>query len=159
MFGGGIIAGIAKSFFGIFGKTLVDLKNTEANRQDNEDGHGEKLAGSVIGAHASAGAQRAGVQEKQGTWGPFGIIGFSLGLIICFYASQIVLDSVAWHPGVTLKYYVVPWLEWLPHKPGSWKVAALPPKWEDAVIEIVKALFYVGPPSTAAVIVAKAFRR
>lgn len=158
LFTGGL-GTIIEKVAGIFGKTMVDLKNTEANRQANENTTGATVAGTFIGAQTAAGAQRADVQKAQGAWGPFGLIAFTFGIILSFYASQIVLDSVAWHPSITLHYSVVPWLEWVAHKPGTWKVAALPPKWEDAVIEIMKSLFYVGPPSAAAVAVAKVFRR
>lgn len=133
--------------------------DADTTRQTNENNNGSAVAQAWTTGQTAAGNARADVQKAQGAWGPFGIIGFVLGMVIAFYAAQIVLDSVAWHPVLTTKFYVMPWIEWAYHKPGSWKVAALPPKWEDAVIEIVKALFYVGPPSTAAVIVARAFRR
>jgi hypothetical protein len=42
---------------------------------------------------------------------------------------------------------------------GSWRVSALPPPFDATEHEILKALFYVGPPSAAVMIAAKAFRR
>lgn len=154
-----IFTGGLSELFKVGGKVVTDIHADNTTRQSNENNNGATLAGKVIDGHTSAGNQRADVQKAQGTWGPFGIIGFVLGMIIAFYASQIVLDSTAWHPHLIAKWHVVPWIEWVYHKPGTWKVAALPDRWELAVIEIVKALFYVGPPSTAAVVVAQAFRR
>jgi hypothetical protein len=72
---------------------------------------------------------------------------------------MIVGDSMPWHVGLTMKFYVVPWLEWVPHQVGSWQVAALPAPFDATEHEILKALFYVGPPSAAVAIAAKAFRR
>jgi hypothetical protein len=58
-----------------------------------------------------------------------------------------------------VKWHVIPWLEWQPHIVGSSKISALPGKFEDTEHEILKALFYVGPPSAALVIASKVFRR
>lgn len=154
----GIIAAIVEKVAGIFGKTLVDLKNTEANRQANENNNGAVVAGQWLGAQNSANATRADVQ-KSGAWGPFGLAAFVIAMFIAYHTGWVVADSVSWYPTLSTKLYVLPWIEWVYHKPGSWGVSALPGLFETTEHEILKALFYVGPPSAAAVVVAKAFRR
>jgi hypothetical protein len=80
-------------------------------------------------------------------------------MAFAFHVVMIVMDSTSWHLVPILKWYVLPWLEWQQHVVGSWKVAALPGKFEDTEHEILKALFYVGPPSAALVIASRALRR
>jgi hypothetical protein len=99
------------------------------------------------------------VQKSQGAWGPFGLAGFIIAMAIAFHVVMIVMDSTSWHLVPTMKWYVLPWLEWQQHVVGSWKVATLPGRFEDTEHEILRALFYVGPPSAALVIASKAFRR
>ena len=53
----------------------------------------------------------------------------------------------------------MPWLEWAPHQVGSWGIGKLPGKFEETEHEILRALFYVGPPSAAIALLARAFRR
>lgn len=158
LFTGGL-GTIIQSILGVVGKTVVDLKNTEANRQANENDNGTKVAESYIEGATAAGAQRADVQKSQGAWGPFGLAAFFIAMAFAFHTIMVVLDSTGWHLSPTLHFYVVPWLEWTQHTIGSWHVAALPGKFEETEHEVLKALFYVGPPSAAAVVVAKAFRR
>jgi hypothetical protein len=154
-----LITGGLSSLFGVFGKTITDIHADNTTRYKNENDAGNQLAGTIAGSAGTAGAQRADVQKSQGAWGPFGIAGFIIAMMLAFHVSQVVLDSTPWHLVPTLKWYVVPWLEWQWHAVGSWKVALLPGKFEDTEHEILKALFYVGPPSAAMVIAAKAFRR
>ena len=154
-----LITGGLSSLFGVFGKTVTDIHADNTTRYKNENDAGNQLAGTIAGSAGTAGAQRADVQKSQGAWGPFGIAGFIIAMMLAFHVSQVVLDSTPWHLVPTLKWYVVPWLEWQWHAVGSWKVALLPGKFEDTEHEILKALFYVGPPSAALVIAAKAFRR
>jgi hypothetical protein len=80
-------------------------------------------------------------------------------MMFAYHVSMIVLDSTPWHIGLTTVWYIIPWLEWMPHKVGSWGIATLPGKFEETEHAILQALFYVGPPSAALVIAAKAFRR
>lgn len=154
-----LITGGLSSLFGVFGKTITDIHADNTTRYKNENDAGNQLAGTIAGSAGTAGGQRADVQKSQGAWGPFGIAGFIIAMMLAFHVSQVVLDSTPWHLAPTLKWYVVPWLEWQWHAVGSWKVALLPGKFEDTEHEILKALFYVGPPSAALVIAAKAFRR
>lgn len=154
-----LITGGLSSLFGVFGKTITDIHADNTTRYKNENDAGNQLAGAIAGSAGTAGAQRADVQKSQGAWGPFGIAGFIIAMMLAFHVSQVVLDSTPWHLVPTLKWYIVPWLEWQWHDVGSWKVALLPGKFEDTEHEILKALFYVGPPSAAMVIAAKAFRR
>jgi hypothetical protein len=144
---------------GTIGKTIVDVHTSETTRQTSQNTSGERLAGNVITGQTAAGEQRAGVQKSQGAWGPFGIAGFVIAMTLAFHVVMIVGDSMPWHLAPAMKWYVLPWLEWVPHKVGSWGVAALPGRFEETEHEILKALFYVGPPSAAIAIAAKAFRR
>lgn len=159
----GIIASIATAGFnavlGTIGKTITDVHTSETARQTSQNQSGVDLANTTERGHTSAGGHRADVQKSQGAWGPFGIAGFILAMMFAFHGSMIILDSTSWHIGLTTKWYILPWLEWRPHIVGSWKIAALPGKWEETEHAILQALFYVGPPSAALVIAAKAFRR
>jgi hypothetical protein len=58
-----------------------------------------------------------------------------------------------------VKWHVIPWLEWQPHIVGSWKISALPGKFEDTEHEILKALFYVGLATVAAWLLDTGWRR
>jgi hypothetical protein len=158
LFTGGL-GTIVEKIFGIFGKTIVDSKKIEAQRQANENDNGTKLATAYIEAGTAAGAQRADVQKSQGAWGPLGILGFLVGLPIAFHAALVVLDSTGWYFVLTTKYYVIPWLEWAYHKPGSWDVKVLPGLFEQTEHAILQGLFYVSTGATAAIGVAKALRR
>jgi hypothetical protein len=157
LFTGGL-GTVLEKLAGIFGKTLVDLKNTEANRQANENNNGAQVAGQWMTAQNNAAATRADVQKSK-AWGPFDIAALVIGLFIAYHVGWVVSDSISWYPTLTTKFYVLPWIEWVWHKPGSWNVAALPSPFDATEHEILKALFYVGPPSAAAVVVAKVFRR
>ena len=153
-----LLTGGLNAILGTIGKTITDIHTSETARQTSQNESGAKLAETAAGAYTAAGAQRADVQ-KSGSWGPFGIAAFLIALAFAFHVDMIVLDSMPWHLAPTLKWYVVPWLEWTPHIVGSWKVAILPGMFEQTEHEILRALFYVGPPSAALVIAAKAFRR
>ena len=141
------------------GKTVTDIHTSETTRQVSQNTAGERLAATTADAHTAAGAQRADVQKAQGSWGPFGLAGFIIAMMFAFHVSMIVLDSTSWHIGLTMKWYVLPWPEWVPHKVGSWGIEKLPGLFEQTEHAILQALFYVGPPSAALVIAAKAFRR
>lgn len=156
---GGIGLSAINVLFGTVGKTITDIHADNTTRQANQDNAGNRLADTTATAHNTAGGQRADVQKSQGAWGPFGIAGFILAMMFAFHGSMIILDSTSWHIGLTTKLWIVPWLEWRPHIVGSWRIAALPGKWEETEHAILQALFYVGPPSAALVIAAKAFRR
>lgn len=147
------------AILGTVGKTITDLHADTTTRQKNEGDAGNQLAGTVVRGAIEAGAQRADVQKSQGSWGPFGLAGFIIAMSFAFHTSLLVLDSCGWHLHIILIGYVVPWLEWHPHVLGSWHISALPGKFEDTEHAILQALFYVGPPSAALVIAAKAFRR
>lgn len=154
-----ILLGGLSSLFGVFGKTITDIHADNTTRYKNEGDAGNRLADTTVRGSTEAGAQRADVQKSQGTWGPFGLAGFIIAIIFAYYTAMIVLDSTPWHIGITSKFYVIPWLEWRHHVVGSWGVVVLPGKLEDTYHAILNALFYVGPPSAALVIAAKAFRR
>lgn len=141
------------------GKVVTDIHADNTTRYRNENVAGNELAGTIVSGANTAGAQRADVQKSQGAWGPFGLAAFIISMLLAFHVAQVVLDSTPWHLVPTMKWYVLPWLEWQFHVVGSWKVALLPGKFEDTEHEILKALFYVGPPSAALVIASKAFRR
>lgn len=147
------------AILGTVGKTITDIHADNTTRFRDEQTAGNTLATTIERSSTSAGAQRAEVQKSQGAWGPFGLAGFIIAIIFAYYTAMIVLDSTPWHIGLTTKLYVIPWLEWRHHVVGSWGVSVLPGKLEDSYHAILQALFYVGPPSAALVIAAKAFRR
>jgi hypothetical protein len=154
-----LFTGGLNAILGTIGKTVTDIHTSNTARQGSENQSGVDAHGKFIEGHSAAGAQRAEVQKSQGSWGPFGLAGFVIAMIFAYYTSMIVLDSTPWHIGLTSKFYVIPWLEWRQHIVGSWGVSVLPGKLEDTYHAILQALFYVGPPSAALVIAAKAFRR
>ncbi|WP_456629664.1 hypothetical protein [Bradyrhizobium sp. URHC0002] len=142
---------------GTGGKIITDIHADNTTRQRNENDAGNQLAGTIANASNAAGGQRADVQKSQGAWGPFGLAGFIIAMAFAFHVVMVVLDSSSWHLVPVFKFHIVPWLEWQPHVINSWKIAALPGKFEDTEHEILKALFYVGPSSAALVIASKAF--
>lgn len=144
---------------GTLGKTVTDLHADNTTRQKNENDAGNQLAGTIAKSSTDAGAQRADVQKSQGAWGPFGLAGFIIAMAFAFHVVMVVADSSAWLLVPTMKWYVLPWLDWQQHDVGSWGIAKLPGRFEDTEHEILKALFYVGPPSAALTIAAHAFRR
>lgn len=154
-----LFSGALNAILGTVGKTITDLHADTTTRQKNENDSGVALANTTADAASRAAATRADVQKSQGAWGPFGLAGFIIAMMFAFHVSMIVLDSTPWHLLPALKFYFVPWLEWSPHVVGSWNVATLPGKFEETEHAILQALFYVGPPSAALVIAAKAFRR
>jgi hypothetical protein len=154
LFTGGLTA-----LFCVFGKTITDIHADNTTRFKNEGDAGNALATTTANASTEAGRTRADVQKSQGTWGPFGLAGFIIAMMFAYHVSMIVLDSTPWHIGLTTVWYVIPWLQWIPHPVGSWGIATLPGKFEETEHAILQALFYVGPPSAALVIAAKAFRR
>lgn len=154
-----IISGGLNAILGTIGKTVTDLHADTTTRQNNEATQGNALASTIVRGSTDAGAQRADVQKSQGSWGPFGLAGFIIAMCFAYHVAMIVFDSTSWHLIPVLKWYVLPWLEWSPHVVGSWKIAPLPGKFEETEHAILQALFYVGPPSAAVVIAAKAFRR
>lgn len=147
------------AILGTIGKTVTDIHADNTTRQKNEGDAGNRLADITAGAHGRAADTRADVQKSQGAWGPFGLAGFVIAMAFAFHVVMIVLDSTSWHLIPTMKWYVLPWLDWQPHAIGSWRVSALPSPFDATEHEILKALFYVGPPSAALAIAAKAFRR
>lgn len=144
---------------GTAGKVVTDIHADNTTRQKNEADAGNQLAGGFVQAATSAGGQRAEVQKSQGAWGPFGLAGFVIAMAFAFHVVMVVGDSSAWLLVPTMKGYVLPWLDWQQHIVGSWGIAKLPGKFEDTEHEILKALFYVGPPSAAIAVLAKAFQR
>lgn len=151
--------GSLNAILGTVGKTVTDLHADNTTRYRDQENAGNTLASTTVRSATEAGAQRADVQKSQGTWGPFGLAGFIIAMMFAYHTSLIVLDSSSWHLIPTLKFYFIPWLTWQEHVIGSWRVAVLPGKFEDTEHAILQALFYVGPPSAALVIAAKAFRR
>ena len=151
--------GSINAIAGTVGKTIVDVHQSNTEREKSENTSGTQLAGTIAGSHDAAAARRADVQKSQGTWGPFGLAGFIIAMMFAYHVSMIVLDSTSWHLLPTMKWYILPWLQWSPHEVGSWRIATLPGKFEETEHAILQALFYVGPPSAALVIAAKAFKR
>jgi len=147
------------ALFGVFGKTITDLHADNTTRFKNENDAGNTLATTTADASVKSAQIRAEVQKSQGTWGPFGLAGFLISMAFAFHVLMIVMDSTSWHLVPTMKFYLIPWLEWQSHVVGSWKIATLPGKFEETEHAILQALFYVGPPSAALVIASKAFRR
>ncbi len=154
-----LFTGGLNAILGTIGKTITDIHTSETVRQTSQNESGTSLAKTSADAHAAASYTRADVQKSQGTWGPFGLAGFIIAMFIAFHVAMIVADSTPWHLVPTMKWYVLPWLEWQEHVVGSWNVAVLPGRFEETEHAILQALFYVGPPSAALVIAAKAFRR
>lgn len=156
---GSLVTGGLSAILGTVGKTITDIHADNTTRFKNEGDAGNRLAETAVDGSVRSAQTRADVQKSQGTWGPFGIAGFIIAMAFAFHVVMVVMDSTSWHLVPTLKWYVLPWLEWQAHVVGSWKIAALPGKFEETEHEILKALFYVGPPSAALVIASKAFRR
>jgi hypothetical protein len=154
-----LLTGGLSALFGVFGKTITDIHTDNTTRFKNENEAGGRLADTTATSHRDAANTRADVQKSQGTWGPFGLAGFIIAMMFAYHVSMIVLDSTPWHIGLTTVWFVIPWLQWVPHVVGSWGIATLPGKFEETEHAILQALFYVGPPSAALVIAAKAFRR
>ena len=156
---GGIALKIFNAGAGVFGKVITDIHADNTTRQKNENESGVSIANTTAQSHSDAAKTRADVQKSQGSWGPFGLAGFIIAMAFAYHVVMIVLDSTSWHLLLTTRWYVLPWMEWSPHVVGSWHIAALPGKFEETEHAILQALFYVGPPSAALVIAAKAFRR
>ena len=154
-----LITGGLSAILGTVGKTVTDIHADNTTRYRNENDAGTTLAGTTANSHSQAAATRADVQKSQGSWGPFGLAGFLIAMAFAYHVLMIVMDSTSWHLVPTMKWYVLPWLEWQAHVVGSWRIATLPGKFEETEHAILQALFYVGPPSAALVIAAKAFRR
>lgn len=154
-----IFTGGLNAILGTVGKTITDIHTSNTARQKSENESGVQVHGQYVEGHTAAAAQRAEVQKSQGAWGPFGLAGFIIAMMFAYHVSMIVLDSTPWHIGLTTKFYIIPWLEWVPHRVGSWGIEVLPGKFEETEHAILQALFYVGPPSAALVIASKAFRR
>lgn len=154
-----LVSGGLNAILGTIGKTVTDIHADTTTRQRNEGDAGNALAATTVRGATEAGAQRADVQKSQGTWGPFGLAGFLIAMAFAFHVVMIVLDSTSWHLVPVLRFYLLPWLQWSPHVVGSWQIAILPGRFEETEHAILQALFYVGPPSAALVIAAKAFRR
>jgi len=159
----GIISSLFSSglnaILGTIGKTITDIHADNTTRFRNEGEAGNTLASTTVRGATEAADRRADVQKSQGTWGPFGLAGFVIAMMFAYHVSMIVLDSTSWHLLPTLKFYFIPWLTWQEHVVGSWRIATLPGRFEETEHAILQALFYVGPPSAALVIAAKAFRR
>lgn len=154
-----LFTGGLNAILGTVGKTITEVHADNTTRFKNENDAGNTLATTTANASTDAARTRADVQKSQGTWGPFGLAGFIIAMMFAYHTSMIVLDSTPWHLLPALKFYFIPWLEWSPHVVGSWGIATLPGKFEETEHAILQALFYVGPPSAALVIAAKAFRR
>jgi hypothetical protein len=155
----GIILSAFNGLLSTGGKVITDIHADNTTRQRNENESGTSLARTTADSHTSAANTRADIQKSQGSWGPFGLAGFIIAMCFAFHVAMIVFDSTSWHLIPTMKWYFLPWLEWQPHVVGSWRIAPLPGKFEETEHAILQALFYVGPPSAALVIAAKAFRR
>ncbi len=154
-----LFSGALNAILGTVGKTITDLHADNTTRYKNENDAGTTLANTTADSYSRAASTRADVQKSQGSWGPFGLAGFLIAMAFSYHVVMIVLDSTPWHIGLTTALYVIPWLQWVPHDVGSWGIAVLPGKFEETEHAILQALFYVGPPSAALVIAAKAFRR
>src|SRR5262249_9580868 len=138
---GTVLPGLASTI----GGTIIQSRQTEAARQGKQDELGTSLAHSWLVSVTESNQARAEARKNEGAWGPLGIITFLAGIGIVFHEWYIVLDSTPWSLFGLLD----------PHVIGSWHVAALPGRWEDVELEVLKALFYVAPPAAAAVVVAK----
>jgi hypothetical protein len=154
-----IFTGGLNAILGTVGKTITDIHTSNTSRQKSENEAGTQVHGQYVEGYTAAGSQRAEVQKSQGAWGPFGLAGFMIAMAFAFHVVMIVLDSTSWHLVPVMKFYVLPWIEWQSHTVGSWGIEKLPGKFEETEHAILQALFYVGPPSAALVIAAKAFRR
>lgn len=155
----GFLGTFAPGMATAIGDIFIKAKQTEAARQGKQDEAGTTLAGGYLQSVTEANRTRADARKNEGAWGPMGIITFVIGAAFAFHVWMIVLDSSPFHLLPTLKFYFIPWLEWRAHEVGSWKVAALPGKFQDVELAVLQALFYVAPPAVAAIAVAKAFRR
>lgn len=152
---GTVLPGLAASL----GDTYIKAKQTQAAREGKQDTSGAAVAGDYLHSVTEANRSRAEARKNEGAWGPMGIITFLIGIAFVYHVWAITLDSVPFHLVPTMKWYVLPWLEWRPHPVGSWDIAALPGKFQDVELAVLQALFYVAPPAAAAIAVAKVFRR
>jgi len=145
--------------FPALARVLGDVIVEREKVKQGEDVKGAELASRWIDSQDRQAAVRAQVQMSQGAWGPLGILSFLVGLGFVWHEWQVVLDSTPWHLVPTMKFYLIPWLEWQEHAVGTWRVPLMPGLFETTEHYILQALFYIGGGAAGAVMVAKAFRR
>ena len=155
----GGLASAIQGILGVFGKTLTDIEVTKTNREISENQSGVEALKSVNEANTAANNTRADVQKSQGTWGPFGILSFLIGLGVVFHTWLVVGDSTGWNLVPVWHWGFIPWLEWAWHQPGTWGIKVLPGMFEQTEHNVISALFYTAPPATAAVTIARMFRK
>lgn len=149
-----LIGTIAPGIATTIGDTIIKAKQTQVE----SDKVGVTAETGWLGAVTEANRSRAEARKNEGAWGPIGRVTFGIGMCVLVHFLAVVLDSLPLLPNLTVVRGFVPWIELVPHSPCLC-VAALPPKFQDAELEIVKSLFFVGPPSAAAIVVAKVFRK
>lgn len=161
--GGTLLLSILGTVFPTIAKTIGDTwlraRETRAAQERDQDQAGKELASSWLASVTEANKVRAEVRSSEGKWGPMPILMFVVGAAFAIHTVAVVLDSFSYLPSIGLRWYVVPWLEWAYHRPGSWDVKALPDDFRQVELEVLRALFYVGPPSTALMVAARIFRR
>jgi hypothetical protein len=131
---------------GVIGKTIVDYKSTEASRQDNQNKRGVDLAGLYTQAITENNRLKASTRTVYTVL--FGLFMFATPVGIHWWA--VMLDSIPFY---------LPYLMDVPHKIGSWKVAA--PKGDFAVTyhKIIDSFFIAAPSIAGVQMLAQAFRR
>jgi len=151
---GTLLPGLASTI----GDVIIKNRQTAAARQGKEDDAAKEIVGASLLAITEANKARVEARKNEGAWGPMGIITFIVGLALAYHVWLIVLDSSPFHPTIVFKFYIVPWIGFAKHEVGSWGVSTLG-KLHEVELAILQALFYVGPPSAAAIVAAKMFRR
>lgn len=144
-----ILGTVAPGIATYFGDLWLKNKQTTAAREGAQDERGAQIASSWLETVTETNRTRAQARKDEGTWGPIGIITFTIGMAFAYHVWMITLDSVPWSLFGLLEA----------HRVGSWGVAALPGRFHEVELAVLEALFYVGPPSVALAAVAKAFRR
>lgn len=161
--GGTLLLSILGTVFPTIARTIGDTwlraREARAGQERDQDQAGKELANSWLASVTEANRARAEVRVSEGKWGPMSILMFAVGSAFAVHTIAVVLDSFSYLPSIGLRWYIVPWLEWAYHRPGSWDVKALPDDFRQVELEVLRALFYVGPPSTALMVAARIFRR
>ncbi|WP_257164702.1 hypothetical protein [Bradyrhizobium sp. SRS-191] len=141
---GPLLPGLATTI----GDTIIKSKQTQAAREGKQDEAAVSWSHSWLSSVTEANRSRVQARRDEGAWGPLGLITVGIGSAFVFHVWFVVLDSTPWSLFGLLE----------PHKIGSWKVP-MPGDLAQVELEVIRALFYVGPPSAAAIVIAKAFRR
>lgn len=113
----------------------------------------------IIGGLGKADELNADVRKSEGKFSPWlivTIVGFMLPF--AYHTTLVVLDSCPWIPTVGV-WYIIPYVEFIAHKPGSWDVKALPGLFEQTEHAVIQSLFIGAATAATGVALLKALKR